>query len=108
MNTFEIELTIGDLRSVKENLKKAYFDNSNWKALGQQLGLQQRTLNVIDCNNPKNTDECYDECLTKWLQRADDVDKYGIPKYSSLAAALDKMDMKDVANEIRKYILYYF
>ena len=85
-------------------LKEADFDNTNWRMLGQELGLQQGTLNVIEKNHQKDTDRCHDECLTKWLQRADNVDKcHGVPKYCSLADALDKINQKDVADKLRKY-----
>ena len=75
--------------------------------LGQELGLRQGTLNVIEKDCPRDTDRCHDVCLTKWLERADDVDTcHGVPKYCSLADALDKINQKDVADKLRKYILY--
>lgn len=88
---------------MKRKLQNANFDNTMWRVLGLELGLQQGTLNVIENNHPRDTDRCHVECLTKWLQRADDVDKcHGVPTYKSLAAALDKINRKDVADKIRK------
>ena len=88
---------------MKIKLNIAKFDNTEWKALGLALGLQMRTLNVIEKDHPNNTNGCHDECLTKWLQRADDVDTHhGVPTYSSLADALDKINQKDVADKICK------
>ena len=96
------------MRDVKIFLKEADFDNTNWRVLGQELGLRQGTLNVIEKDCPRDTDRCHDVCLTKWLERADDVDTcHGVPKYCSLADALDKINQKDVADKLRKYILYY-
>lgn len=87
-------------------LKEADFDNCNWRVLGHELGLRQGTLNVIETNYPRDTNRCHDECLIKWLQRADDVDTcHGVPTYSSLADALDSIDQKNVVDKIRKY--YY-
>ena len=103
INNFKIGLTIVDLVNVKIKLNNAKFDNTEWKALGLALGLQIGTLNVIEKDHPNNTNGCHDECLSKWLQRADDVDKcHGVPTYSSLADALDKINLKDVADKIRK------
>ena len=88
---------------MKENLQNANFDNTKWRELGLQLGLRQGTLNVIENNHPRDTDRCHDECLTKWLERADNVDKcHGVPTYSSLADALDMINQKDVTDKIRK------
>ena len=91
------------MREVKERLRNAHFGNDMWKELGLELGLRQGTLNVIENNQSRNADRCHDECLTKWLQRADDVDKcLGVPTYRSLADALVKINRKDVADKIRK------
>ena len=88
---------------MKENLQNANFDNTKWRELGLQLGLRQGTLNVIENNHPRDTDRCHDECLTKWLERADNVDKcHGVPTYSSLADALHMINQKDVTDKIRK------
>ena len=88
-------------------LRKARFDNANyWRKLGQNLGLRAGTLNVFEQNYPRDVDRCLDECLTKWLQRADDVDDYGKPTYNVLTDALDKIDLKAAADSIRKYIIH--
>ena len=88
---------------MKERLRNACFGNDMWKELGLELGLQPGTLGVIENNHSRNADRCHDECLTKWLQRADNVDKcHGVPTYSSLADALDEISRKDVADKIRK------
>ena len=98
---------INDLDKVLTKLKKGSFDNTKWRALGQKLGLRPGTLNVIDQNYPRDADRCLDECLTKWLQRADNVDEYGIPTYDVLANALDNIDQKDPAHYIRKYTVIF-
>ena len=86
-------------------LRNAGFD-SNWRELGQNLGLRPGTLNVIEQNYPKSADRCLDECVTKWLQRADDVDTKGMPTYDVLADALVASNQKAAADSIRKYIIH--
>ena len=111
MDTFKIVLATTDLRlrDVKTKLKEAGFGNAKWRKLGEELGLRKGTLDVIETNHPRDADRCCEECLEKWLQRADDVDKcHGMPTYSSLADALDKIDQKDVADKIRKYIAHMY
>ena len=87
-------------------LRKADYDNANWRKLGLELGLHERTLNVIDRDHPNDTDGCHTECLTKWLKRADDVDDKGLPTYDVLATALYNKGLKDEADYIRKYIFH--
>ena len=85
-------------------LRKADYDNTNWRMLGLELGLYERRLNVIEQNYPRDADRCHTECLTRWLKRADDVDKQGKPTYNVLADALDNIGLIDEADYIRKYI----
>ena len=104
---FQIGLTTRDLNEVLKKLENAYFDNSDWIRLGLKLGLHMRTLNVIHSNNPRDANRCLVECLTKWLEGADDVIKiYGMPTYSVLADALDAIYKKDSAAYIRKNIFH--
>ena len=85
-------------------LKKASFDNTKWRELGGELGLRPGTLNVIEQNYPRDANRCLDECLTKWLQGADDVNDKGLPTYNVLANALDAKEQTAAARYIRKYI----
>ena len=94
------------MNDVLTKLREADYDNANWRKLGLELGLHERTLNVIDRDHPNNTDGCHTESLTRWLKRADDVDKQGKPTYNVLATALYNIGLKDEADYIRKYILY--
>ena len=45
--------------------------------LGLRLGLKKTTLDVIEANYPRDVGRCLIECLSKWLERADDVDSKG-------------------------------
>ena len=87
-------------------LEEADYDITHWKELGLHLGLKQRTLNVIDYDNPRNAKGCHAECLIKWLERVDDVYRQGEPTYNVLADALDAIGQKAEAKYIRKYIIH--
>lgn len=39
-----------------------------WKNIGLNLGIDFSTLNVIEEDNPRNVDKCFQVMLTKWLQ----------------------------------------
>ena len=103
-----IGLGIQDLNDVLTKLRNADYDNTKWRKLGLELGLRAGTLAVIDQNYPRDADRCLDECLTKWLQRADNVDEYGMPTYNVLATALYNIDQKASAAYIRKYIFHTY
>ena len=77
---------------MKEKLKDARFNKTDWRELGGSLGLHKHTLNMISEDQRGDVNKCFTECLAKWLNRADDVDSKGKPTFSSLADALDKMD----------------
>ena len=94
------------MNDVLTKLRNTDFDNTKWRALGLELGLHERTLNVIDTTHPRNADRCHMECLAKWLTRVDDVDKQGKPTYNVLADALDAINHKASAAYIRKYIFH--
>ena len=91
-----------DLNDVLTKLKNADFDNTKWRVLGGELGLKPGTCNEIDQNNPRDVNKCLYDCLTKWLDRADNVDNKGMPSYDVLATALDNIDQKNQADYIRK------
>ena len=91
---------------MKEELKAAGFGNADWRELGGKLGLHDNTLRTISANKRDDADSCFRECLVKWLNRADGVDKAGKPSWTSLANALDKMDdCKNQAEYISECII---
>ena len=103
MALFKIVLTIDDLRDVKKKLKNADFNNADWRKLGEELGLRKGTLDRIEKEHQGDIDRCLEECLSKWLLRNDDVDAcHGKPTYNSLKKALEEIDMRAVAENIRK------
>ena len=103
MTLFKIALTIHDSRDVMKKLKDADFNNADWRKLGEELGLRKGTLDRIEKEHQGDIDKCFDECLSNWLLRNDDVDAcHGKPTYNSLEKALKEIDMVAVADNIRK------
>ena len=79
---------------------KYKFTPRKWIELGLTLGLLQPTIDVIDTNHQCDVSRCLQECLTKWLYRADDVDSVGPPTWESLANGLHRINEKAVAQKI--------
>ena len=82
-------------------LKSGLF-NGRWEDLGLQLGLYKPTLSKIQADNPRGNNACLTECIAKWLQRADAVDRKGGANYVTLAKALEEIDQKNTADHIRR------
>ena len=70
-----------------------------WFDLGMRLGLQKGTLDVIRFNN-STASECLFDCLSKWLRRADNVDRKGGATWDSLSDALQSMGLFSVATSL--------
>ena len=45
----------------------------HWRCLGLELGLTEVTLNIIEADNPWHIEDRFRICLSKWLQKADNV-----------------------------------
>ena len=94
-------LDITDLNEILTLLKDGHFSGS-WEDLGLKLGLYKHTLGTIQANYPRDNDACLRECITKWLQRADDVDSKGGANYATLTKALQNMyHQKNTVDHIR-------
>ena len=81
-----------------ELLKKCGFPEKRWFELGLALGLSKDTLDAIEANYPRDVGRCLIECLSKWLERADDVDSKGGATWDSLSTALRSMKENAVAD----------
>ena len=68
--------------------------------LGLRLGLLKRTLDAIEMDTMGDPDESLRECLSKWLDRVDNVDIKGGATIDSLSNALRAMGETAVANKI--------
>ena len=63
------------------------FSMQNWSPLGLSLGFPQSTLDVIEADF-KVESQCLQECLSQWLNKANEVIEEGGPNGESLANAL--------------------
>ena len=76
-------------------------DLNDWKVLGLQLGLLYPTLERIDREQRGTIAACKMHMLSAWLQQQDDVSKKGVPSWSVLRAALQKMGENELASKIQ-------
>ena len=93
---------ISHLAKILDLLKKYEYSGTDYYKLGLHLGLSARTLGIIKENNPRDVESCLSECLTKWLEQADDVKSNGGPTHYSLIKALRKIEQNAVADGIDK------
>ena len=74
------------------DVKRKLGDFPQWKSLGLNLGLPCSTLKVIE-NDYRFTDErALLAVLTEWLKQNYDLEKYGLPSWSRLADAVERID----------------
>ena len=81
-------------------LKCSGFPARKFHELGLRLGLLKRTLDTIEMDKMGDPDESLRECLSKWLDRVDNVDIRGGPTIDSLSNALSTMGQTAVAKKI--------
>ena len=72
---------------------------SNWYEFGLHLGLYDPTLNAIKKDHGE-CKPCLIQCMSAWL-REDKVREKGGPSWSLLATALDTIEEKCIATNIR-------
>ena len=93
---------LDDLVDVCDLLKEYGFPTKNWLELGLRLGLKKNTLDEIEANHFGSVSRCLMECLSKWLRRADNVDRRGGATWDSLSCALKCIDEIAVADKLNK------
>ena len=86
------QLAEWQLKEVANALKEV----SEWYQLGLQLGLTASKLKTIESNDPHDAEHCKSEVLLWWLQNATEH------SWKKIAEALDKMEYKDLAEELEK------
>ena len=102
-------LDISHLHEVLVLLRKCLFPDKRWFELGLGLGLSKsNTLDNIEDSYPRDPSRCLLECLSKWLERADDVDSKGGATYDSLSTAIRDMNLIAVAENIKESELVYY
>ena len=93
-------LIVTDLPEVVDLLKRHGYSGERYYDLGLYLGLSSAELYTITVNNEGDNKGCLHECLTKWLQKADDVRKKGGPTIYSLVSALRGIGENGIADGI--------
>uniref|UniRef100_A0A1X7TWG8 Uncharacterized protein n=2 Tax=Amphimedon queenslandica TaxID=400682 RepID=A0A1X7TWG8_AMPQE len=97
-----IKLDIKDLDIViKELTSDQHLSCSVWHRLGLQLGLYDPRLVDIDERHRGDPVKCFHVCMSAWLRGEDKVREKGGPSWSSLATALDTIEGKSIATNIR-------
>ena len=92
-----IRADMSDLADVLEIV----LDVQDWSRLGMILGLlYQPTLTDIDTHRRGKQDDCKKDMLAAWLQQQDNVPQKGVPSWSVLRAALQRMGYHELANRI--------
>ena len=87
----------GDLVDVLEVVDSV----SDWKKLGLILGLLLKpTLRDIDIDYHYKRDDCKIYMLNAWLEQQDNVSQRGVPSWSVLRAALQRMGELELADRI--------
>ena len=87
---------------IKELTTDQHLPCSVWQRLGLQLGLYYEPR-LVDINEKNRGDpvKCFYECMSAWLKVEDKVREKGGPSWSSLATALDTIEEKSIASNIR-------
>ena len=76
------------------------FPLSRWFILGLRLGLLYPTLKDIEASHRNDTERCLIDCLAKWLERVDMVDKYGDTTFETLVFALKELGEDTIVAKI--------
>ena len=84
-------------------LEKSFFPTPRWLDLGLKLGLFHTTLEAVKANCRNDVRECLRECLVKWLNRFDNVDKCDAGStYYALINAIDGIGESAAAENVKK------
>ncbi|XP_019858066.1 PREDICTED: uncharacterized protein LOC109586328 [Amphimedon queenslandica] len=97
-NTNQLQIT--DLAEVLQLLRRHGYSGTSYYELGLFLGLSVNTIRVIEADQKGDTGRRLHECLTKWLKKADNVQKKGGPTIYSLVSALRELGENGVADGI--------
>ena len=74
---------------------------SDWKRLGLTLGLLSTpTLSDIEIDRHYKQKDCRIDMLTAWLEQQDNVSQRGVPSWSVLRTALQKIGEHELADKI--------
>ena len=90
---------LDQLDEIIEVLKRSGFSDTKWYNIGLRLGLVKNTLDRIEARY-NDLDRCLMECLSCWLNKADNVVAKGGPNWISLTSSLRSINEVTVADNI--------
>ena len=74
---------------------------SDWKRLGLTLGLLSKpTISDIETYRRDKPEDCRIDMLMAWLEQQDNVSQRGVPSWSVLRAALQRIGEHELADRI--------
>ena len=90
-------MILDQLIDVLDLLKRCGFPQTRWYELGLRLRLHKNTLDAMEVTLRGDVSRCLTECLSKWLRRADNVDR---ATFDSLSDALKSMNENAAADKL--------
>ena len=75
-----------DFQEVRRNVADLTGD---WQAFGSALGLSNTAIREIDLANRGDPSRCLDGVLEKWLNQDYNWEKFGLPTWKALVAAVE-------------------
>ena len=75
-----------DFQEVRNEVSKL---SAHWQAFGSALGLSRSTIREIDLANRGDPSRCLDGVLEKWLNQDYNWEKFGLPTWKALVAAVE-------------------
>ena len=79
---------------------EAVDDLNDWMNLGLKFGLRYPTLERIAEEQRGNISQCKLKMMVSWLQQQDNVSQKGVPSWSVLRVALQKIGEHETADRI--------
>ena len=94
---YVVDLVSKNLRKLRNLIHKAC---PKWYDLGLELGVEEETLKIIKNDNNNETETCFREMLSAWLNNMTDPH----PSWEGLIAALKQpyIGQEELANKVRK------
>ena len=87
MHTYVYVYVIADIDDLFEVQCDLLDVAHKWKGLGKALRLRPSVLNRIEADRP-DVNSRLEEVLTEWLQQAYNTDRFGLPSWNLLVAAV--------------------
>ena len=86
------------MKDVMEAVEKV---SSKWRLLSMKLGIEENSLDLIECNHSGDAKSCLYKGLGEWLRLNYDHKRHGRPSWRKLAEAVKSLDY-DLFEKIAK------